>query len=247
MCIIVMKPEGKVLSRKQLDIMWKNNPHGAGFMYAQDDKLHVENGIMKFNHLVQKLKEVGHSRKLVLHFRIRTHGSNDKTMTHPFWITQDKLALVHNGVIQNVANEATAELSDTYIFAKKLSEAYSDPLVAVRHPFHKQMIEAFVGRSKLVFMDNTGETYIFNESLGEWNNDIWYSNDKYKESMISVSQLYRTIENSTRSVTTSSYKDISPEESFLRGLYIGPKPRQSPIQTPKNKHLGLPDFKTNPT
>lgn len=180
MCIIALKPEKARLSREQLQIMWDANPHGAGFMYAHDGKVHVVKGLMTMDALVAAIEEVGPLRKMVLHFRIKTHGAISPEMTHPFWVNEGKLAMVHNGVIRPLVHKTTESISDTAVFVKTLADNYVDPLLAVKNSFHREMMEAYIGYSKMVFMDSTGRTWILNEHLGEWNKNIWYSNQKYK-------------------------------------------------------------------
>lgn len=180
MCIIAVKPEKVRLSREQLQIMWDANPHGAGFMYAHNEEIKVVKGLMTMDDLVTAISKAGPLRKMVLHFRIRTHGAVSPEMTHPFWITKGKLAMVHNGVIRSLTHKTTDQISDTAIFANTLVDNYTDPLVAVKNPFHRELLEAYIGSSKMVFMSGTGETWILNEHLGEWNGNIWYSNQKYK-------------------------------------------------------------------
>lgn len=181
MCIIALKPEKIQFSRAQLKIMWDSNPDGAGFMYAQDGKVHIVKGLMTLDALWDAIQEVGPLRKLVIHFRIRTHGAVSKELTHPFWIREGELGMVHNGVIRELVNETSEEESDTAVFARKFGEAYNNPLLAVKHDFHRAMLEAYIGYSKMVFMDGTGATYILNESQGEWHNNVWYSNGNYKK------------------------------------------------------------------
>lgn len=180
MCIIALKPEKVRLSREQLQIMWDANPHGAGFMYAHNGEVKVVKGLMTMDALVAAMEEVGPLRKMVLHFRIKTHGAISPEMTHPFWVNEGKLAMVHNGVIRPLVHKTTEKVSDTAVFAKTLAANYTDPLLAVKSSFHREMMEAYIGSSKMVFMDGTGETWILNEHLGEWSKNVWYSNLKYK-------------------------------------------------------------------
>lgn len=180
MCIIAVKPEKVVFTRKQLKVMWDANPDGAGFMYAENGKVQVVKGLMTLSALWDAIEAVGPMRKLVLHFRIKTHGKISPELTHPFWITEGSLAMVHNGVIRNVVNETSEEESDTAVFARKLANAYVNPLQAIRNEFHREMIEAYIGFSKVVFMDGSGAHYILNESLGTWHKNVWYSNDRFK-------------------------------------------------------------------
>lgn len=184
MCIIAVKPEKVQFTKAQLKVMWAANPHGAGFMYAEKGEVKVVKGLSTLAALIKAIDAVGPLRKMVFHFRIRTHGAMSDEMTHPFWVREGKLAMVHNGVIRAVVNETTDKESDTSVFARKLSNNYVDPLAAIQSDFHRQMIEAYIGQSKLVFMDGTGSTYILNEHMGEWSKNVWYSNNKYKEAKV---------------------------------------------------------------
>lgn len=186
MCIIALKPAKIILSKPQIKTMWDNNPDGAGFMYADGGKVHIVKGLMTLDALWDAMEAVGPSRKLVIHFRIRTHGAKSAELTHPFYVQQDKLGMVHNGVIRPLVNETSDTDSDTSVFARKLGQAYSNPLTAIRNPFHRDMLEAYIGFSKVVFMDKNGATHILNEHMGEWKDNVWYSNDRYKETKYST-------------------------------------------------------------
>jgi predicted glutamine amidotransferase len=195
MCIIALKPAKVLLTKTQMKTMWDHNPHGAGFMYAEDGKVKIVKGCLTLDELWKSVQAVGPLRKLVLHFRIRTHGAIGAEMTHPFWIRENKLAMVHNGVIRAMVNATTDQESDTAVFARTLSAAYSNPITAIRNEFHRELLESYIGASKMVFMEGDGTTHILNEHMGEWHNNVWYSNDRYK----AKSSTY------TRSETSYSY------------------------------------------
>ena len=180
MCIIALKPEKRQFTKAELKIMWDSNPDGAGFMYADRGKVHIVKGLMTLDALWDAMEVVGPLRKMVIHFRIKTHGAISKELTHPFWVTEGRLGMVHNGVIRALVNETSEAESDTAVFARKFAAAYQNPMMAIKHDFHRDMLEAYIGYSKMVFMDHTGATYILNESLGEWHKNVWYSNDRYK-------------------------------------------------------------------
>lgn len=180
MCIIALKPEKRIFTKAELKIMWDSNPDGAGFMYADGGKVHIVKGLMTLDALWEAIQTVGPMRKMVIHFRIKTHGAISRELTHPFWITEGKLGMVHNGVIRALVNETSEAESDTAVFARKFAAAYHNPMIAIKHDFHRDMLESYIGYSKMVFMDATGATFILNEHLGEWSRNVWYSNDRYK-------------------------------------------------------------------
>ena len=178
MCIAVMKPEGKILSRETLEECWNSNPDGAGFMYAEDDKLHIHKGLMSFSAFYRAYKK-HQERKSVLHFRIRTHGATDKENTHPFQVG-DKLAFVHNGMISKV-NILDTKFSDTYHFnTGMLKKLYSADNRFIFKDHYQELIGTYIGWSKLVFLDNKGNHVLVNESAGTWDDEVWYSNTSYK-------------------------------------------------------------------
>ena len=177
MCIICVKPEGMELQDEVLQTMWDSNSHGAGLMYAKDGQLTVKKGLMTFEEFLAAYKPI-EQNKLVLHFRIRTHGEKDASMTHPFEV-DNNLAFVHNGVISGMGNQTH---SDTWEFNEKIVKTLRasvsnflqiDPII--------DLISSKIGASKLVFMDNQGNTSIINEKYGEQSSDgIWFSNGSWK-------------------------------------------------------------------
>lgn len=179
MCIIALKSEKVVLSNNQLHLLWIRNPHGAGIMYSDNDQLVIHKGLMSFDEFLKTYHEIGPMRKMVMHFRVRTHGELSGKMTHPFTIQKGVLGMCHNGIIRRLVNQTTNSLSDTAILAKKIRTNWVNPLSAIKNDFIRETLETYVGQSRVVFMDNTGQTYILNENLGYWVNGVWYSNEKY--------------------------------------------------------------------
>lgn len=80
MCIIVYKPAGIELpSRETLRECWDNNPHGAGLMWADGERVNLQKGYMSWEDFEAALDEVTKgidvaSTPMALHFRIATHG-----------------------------------------------------------------------------------------------------------------------------------------------------------------------------
>lgn len=180
MCIIVVKPEKVLITEESFRTMWKANSDGAGFMYSTGEKVVLSKGFMKFNEFWNAYQEAGPLRKMVIHFRIKTHGDVNQENTHPFWVVKGKLALAHNGVIRPLTNLTSAKESDTAVFARMLSENYKNPASVLKNEFIRATLEAYIGYSKVVFMNAEGETIILNEQMGTWHKNVWYSNDSFK-------------------------------------------------------------------
>ncbi len=177
MCIAIYKPEGKVISLATLKECYTSNPDGAGFMYAENKKLHIEKGFFSFQTFYDAFKK-HESKQAVIHFRIKTHGKIDTANCHPFAVN-NSVGFVHNGVISGYGD---ADFSDTVRF----NEAILRPLVSkwgnlalFQDPII-ELIEGRIGYSKLVFLDRHGNHKIMNEHKGQWDDGVWYSNDSYK-------------------------------------------------------------------
>lgn len=142
MCIIIYKPNGEEIpSREILYNCFLNNPDGIGFMYRNNNKVHIKKGFMDFERFMKILDGVNErtrgsrglrglkNTELVIHFRMATHGSVVPYQTHPFPITGNPRvlkrcnttvneALAHNGILLNYqpTSETNGSLSDTMIF-----------------------------------------------------------------------------------------------------------------------------------
>jgi len=177
MCIAIYKPEDQVISKAALKRCFEANPDGAGFMFAEDNKLHIHKGYFKFKTFYKAYKD-HETKQALVHFRIKTHGKTDKTNCHPF-LVNDGLGFIHNGIISGYGDD---KLSDTIQFnnaiLKKIVKKhgsmglFDDPM--------QELIENVIGYSKLVFLDKKGNFNIMNEDKGHWHNKVWYSNDSYK-------------------------------------------------------------------
>jgi hypothetical protein len=177
MCIAIYKPKDKVLSLATLKECYTSNPDGAGFMYAENKKLHIEKGFFSFQSFYDAFKK-HENKQAVIHFRIKTHGKIDTTNCHPFAVN-NAIGFVHNGIISGFGD---ANHSDTIGFNQSILQPlvskwgnlalFQDPII--------DLIEGRIGYSKLVFLDRHGNHKIMNEHKGTWDDGVWYSNDSYK-------------------------------------------------------------------
>ena len=177
MCIAIYKPENKEIPRETLETCFENNPDGAGYMYAEDKKLHVRKGFFEMDKFWNSYKR-NKDKQAVIHFRIKTHGKITKSNCHPFNI-HNGLAFVHNGIITGYGNDVT---SDTKEFSRKMLQPlvakwgnlalFQDPMI--------NLLESRIGYSKLIFLDRHGNAKIFNEHKGKWKDKCWFSNTSYE-------------------------------------------------------------------
>ena len=150
MCIIINKPENVLVPHKYLEESWKYNKDGAGFMYAEDNKLHIKKGFMQYESFMEEYTK-HEDKPCTLHFRLTTHGDTNQDNTHPFRVGET-LGFAHNGVISRVNCNDDRTLSDTNHFnTKYLQKIYATNPNFITDPVYQGLIEAFIGGSKLVW------------------------------------------------------------------------------------------------
>lgn len=178
MCIAILSPENHTVPKEHLEQSFNSNDDGAGFMYAENETLHIEKGFMDFDSFYAAYKP--HEEKpIAVHFRITTHGDSDQANTHPFQVGKT-LAFIHNGII-NAVDRPDKTKSDTYWFNQKiLVPVYKRDSRFIFKDHFKGLVKEYIGNSKLVFLNNKGHHAIINEGKGVWDEGVWYSNTSYK-------------------------------------------------------------------
>lgn len=206
MCIAIAKPKDVIVPEEYLMESFAYNPDGAGFMYAEDNELFITKGLMTYEDF-WKAWEPHQDKPAAIHFRIRTHGATDKENTHPFQVGKN-LGFIHNGIISNVDTKPDPSKSDTYHFNKLFLEQFykRDSRFPYKDHF-KDMIERYIGHSKLVFLNNKGHLTIANEKLGRWDEEVWYSNTSYKPY---VAPATPTKNNKVTAISTPTVKHSEP-------------------------------------
>ena len=192
MCVICVSPENvKQPDTRTIATMFSHNPHGAGYMYARDGKVHIRKGFMKLSALLNALEDERFTEAdpVVYHFRISTQAGVNPEMTHPFPLSNRpahmkalgvdcRCGVAHNGIIELTSDYTNREYSDTAIFITdyltKIIRRPSD----LRDPRQLELIYK-LARSKFAIMDGKG--YI--ATVGEFLNAdrLLFSNDSYRE------------------------------------------------------------------
>lgn len=196
MCIIAIKKSGVEMPSKEiLETCWRNNPDGAGYMFARKGTVEIRKGFMSFNNFYTSIMSLSESDRkelpFILHFRIGTSGGNIPQNTHPFPITKDvtllqskrkkcEVAVAHNGIIS--IKQLRKDISDTMEYiSTRLYKYFNLPLNPLEHPFILELIEEEID-SKFAFLEASGRiTTIgtFNEHEGVWYSNYGYETKKY--------------------------------------------------------------------
>lgn len=185
MCVIAYKTKGAHLSDNMIRRMFKANPNGAGFMYADGGKVHFEKGFFSAEALIKRYRAcVSADMSAVVHCRITTHGATCPQLCHPFPIVQKHakefkqrgeadLCMAHNGILPASAWAWFADDrdSDSSAYAHRLA---LEGLCRLPMPWEAERMEREIGLNRIALMDGEGDVLM----LGRWEKvaGIWFSN-----------------------------------------------------------------------
>ncbi len=170
MCQIIVKPEGKRVDFKKLDIAQTHNEDGYGVTWYDDETGELETfktmNYVRFKAILSTLKHT----QAVIHLRKTSRGDTCVSNNHPFPIPNGML--FHNGTIRDLTC-STKGGSDTLALAELLNECtyeYIDDIMP--------LIKGIIGDTlnKLVIYEDDGIVTIVNKDLGVYEDGIWYSN-----------------------------------------------------------------------
>ena len=192
MCIICVSPaRTRQPSISQIKTMFLNNPHGAGYMYAREGRVHIHKGFMDIDSFLSAVKVENFTAKdsVVYHFRISTQAGVNPEMTHPFPLSnrlpimkaldvECPCGVAHNGIIRLTSDPSQREYSDTALFITRYMAPMVHGLDDLKDAQLLNRIERLAG-SKLAIMDGSG--YI--ATIGQFINErgLLFSNDSYQE------------------------------------------------------------------
>lgn len=196
MCIIAAKPAGvRMPTRERIDLMWKNNPHGAGLMYVKNGAVQVEKGFMTLESFYQRLDQLDHEMDLtaadvVLHFRVASKGDVCPEFCHPFPVSGDDselkslciatdVAMVHNGNIPEFINPLCPDTMN-YVKGQMVHLFRMDPHF-YKNPHALNLIARATRNSFVVLLAASGDMVTIGSHYFE-SEGILYSNRSFEES-----------------------------------------------------------------
>ena len=193
MCIAILAPKEKELTKETLETCWENNPDGAGLMFAFNGKLYVHKEVVDFDSFYEYYKAMfdrfGADSPFAVHFRIRTHGNIDLLNCHPHLVNEN-LGFIHNGILSNVVVPKGSNISDTMVFNNTILKKL--PPLALSSPGVIALLEKFCTSNKLVFLDAKGNSLIINKKLGQEDDGIWFSNTSYQPKIMYATGTYNS-------------------------------------------------------
>jgi len=184
MCLAIFQTAGNSIPEDYLRTGFESNPHGAGYMYFDNDNILCIEKCMDFEEFIESYEknwlQYGGVSPFAIHFRWATHGTRDISNVHPFAMN-DNVAVMHNGILDCHIDDTA--MSDTASFVKNYLAAL--PTNWYDNDYLFDMVEQYCEGSKLIVFSNEVDAeypaYILNESSGHWKNGVWYSNGSYEK------------------------------------------------------------------
>ncbi len=191
MCLIISSEQGKLVDLKDLEIAFSNNPHGAGIMFFDGERVRQHQIVTNDFGDVAALARYGVGYPHAIHLRYCTKGTITPDNCHPFTVLSkdegdtDDVSIMHNGTfswLHLTKEDNEAGRSDTAAFALKIQKNLrSSEKLSLDLLQNKEIVDKFSKRvsswNKVVFLDSQGRFVYFNKSSGMTRNDMWYSND----------------------------------------------------------------------
>lgn len=194
MCVIAYKPMNTAfMPESVLRECFKNNPDGAGFMFAHNGKVHIRKGYMDFDSFMNALTEVrtkyGDKIPYVMHFRISTQAGVNQQCCHPYPLsanmndlkqlsTSADIGIAHNGIISLTSDSKVKDYNDTMKFITDYVSWIIEDVNWWKNKNKAKALEKLCG-SKLAILGKDNHV----ELVGDFIKDkgCYYSNSTYKE------------------------------------------------------------------
>lgn len=186
MCLLTYFPEGV---QPDLDALYAGaelNNDGHGFAMVTHRGLFIKRGMDAKNVIERfgKARAQYPDGPALFHSRFGTGGTVNRFNCHPFHFSNDRSTIVaHNGVLPPAGQPGQKDRRcDTRYAAEEIIPFAFGHL---SHEASRKALSEWIGKyNKLVILtvnpDYPVNSYIINESSGEWDDGIWYSNSGYK-------------------------------------------------------------------
>ena len=186
MCLL-MVTMGQIPDYNSIVNASNNNPDGFGYAIHYGDRIITSRGMTAqktIDKFFDALEGAGTDFVAMYHARITTHGDSIIENAHPFRVGGRKdIILGHNGMLPIHPKQGDRR-SDTRIFAEDILPNLGVESLDNNDSFKR--LEGWAAGSKLAILSNAPElrdsVYIVNEDLGDWDENVWWSNSSYKHS-----------------------------------------------------------------
>lgn len=186
MCMLTFFPAGVYPEMEALEVGAMVNNDGHGFAIVTGDRIIIHHGMNADVVLerFERTREEHPGGPALFHSRLGTGGVRDRRNCHPFRIKGDRrTVLAHNGVLPMEADPPKGDdRCDTRYLAEEVIR--SGAFGRLHTEGGRRAVEKWMGtRNKIVILTTNpayGEpAFILNETQGQWDGGIWYSNRDY--------------------------------------------------------------------
>lgn len=192
MCIICVSKQGiEQPTADTIRTMFRNNPHGAGYMHVRNGHVIIHKGFMDCDEFLDqiRLEKFTEDDVVVYHFRISTQAGVNPEMTHPFPLSSEtehlkaldvecSCGIAHNGIISLTSTKAKTDMSDTALFIQNYVPHILRTPEDLKNPNVLRILQELIGYSKLAILDGSGYVATVGHFI-EGNNGLLYSNTTY--------------------------------------------------------------------
>ena len=208
MCVICLSKKGiRQPTIDEIKNMWKANPHGAGYMKAEDGLVKISKGFMDLDSFLKAVEQENFTDDDVVcyHFRISTQAGVTPEMTHPFPLSDDledmkllecmaSVGIAHNGIIR-LTSTKDPNYSDTALFIAEYLPMLIRDTNDINDKRVKRTIKALID-SKMVLMNGDGDTAVIGDFWAT-KTGLLFSNKSFQPQQYTfqrtwnLSQIYR--------------------------------------------------------
>lgn len=225
MCLIMYSKNPLKISFDDMEQAFSSNKDGFGLMYVKNDRIIFKKILpQKFDEIVNLYNiHKTQTKEIALHFRFKTQGLINHSNCHPYKILTRKehnrdTFLMHNGALLPIPI-LNDKKSDTHQFIEYyLRNILIDNIEYLNNKEFKELISDFIGNDKLLVLDSVFNKYtIFNQELGYFENNTWYSNSYFKTKKSKVSKKIVVNSNYNQDTFLCDYCEQQPtmNDSFL--------------------------------
>lgn len=207
-------PKKKDVSNEVLKNCYSHNTDGCGYAFIDNENKLIIRKYLDFKKFKKAFRrdqiETKSNTPFLIHFRDTSMGLTNLKSCHPFSVNDDQ-AMAHNGTIYSVPKEKNK--SDTMVFNETVLKNL--PIGWDKNKTICMLVTEFIGKTKLlkynkIVILNSDRSYtILNEGDGEWVDNIWYSNNDYKEEYIpynySTTVVFENVSGIKRSYISTKY------------------------------------------
>lgn len=193
MCVIMIHKAGDSLPRSEFRAGWRANSDGGGYMFQRDGRVCIRKPFWTCAEMWKAYRadvKRNPDTPFVVHFRITTHGAENKVNTHPHRLP-NKCAIAHNGVISGfgdssygwmkntvgawIKDDRCGGVSDTVDYARTILGRL--PRYWWRNPGIRYLIESNIGRgNKIAVLPDHGKVVLLNQKYWYTRKGRIYSN-----------------------------------------------------------------------